>query len=32
MEVVPGAGHFTWLGAPKRFWSVVSAFVRGFPG
>ncbi|HSL33664.1 MAG TPA: alpha/beta hydrolase, partial [Candidatus Limnocylindrales bacterium] len=27
-EVVAGAGHFTWLDDPDRYWSVVMGFVR----
>ena len=28
LEVVKGAGHFTWLDAPEAFWPVVTQFVR----
>ena len=28
LEVVKGAGHFTWLDAPEAFWPVVTEFVR----
>jgi proline iminopeptidase len=27
LEVVPGAGHFTWLDAPDRYWPVLVDFV-----
>lgn len=29
LEVIPGAGHFTWLDAPDRYWPVITDFVRG---
>ena len=28
LEVIQGAGHFTWLDAPDAFWPVVTDFVR----
>jgi pimeloyl-ACP methyl ester carboxylesterase len=28
LEVVPGAGHFTWLDAPDRYWPILEDFVR----
>jgi len=28
LEVVEGAGHFTWLDAPDRFWPVLVEFVQ----
>jgi proline iminopeptidase len=28
LEVIPGAGHFTWLDAPERYWPAVAGFVR----
>jgi pimeloyl-ACP methyl ester carboxylesterase len=28
LEVIAGAGHFTWLDAPDRFWAAVTAFVE----
>jgi pimeloyl-ACP methyl ester carboxylesterase len=28
LDVVGGAGHFTWLDAPDRYWPVVIGFVR----
>ncbi len=28
LEVVPAAGHFTWLDAPDRFWPVITEFVH----
>jgi pimeloyl-ACP methyl ester carboxylesterase len=27
LEVIEGAGHFTWMDAPERFWPVVTAFI-----
>jgi pimeloyl-ACP methyl ester carboxylesterase len=27
--LVPGAGHFTWLDAPDRYWSVLTDFIAG---
>jgi pimeloyl-ACP methyl ester carboxylesterase len=32
MEVVPGAGHFTWLDAPDRYWPILIDFVRSTTG
>jgi proline iminopeptidase len=29
LEVIPGAGHFTWMDAPDRFWPVMIRFVEG---
>jgi proline iminopeptidase len=29
LEVVDGAGHFTWLDAPDRFWPLLVGFVGG---
>ena len=29
LEVVDGAGHFTWMDAPDRFWSLIIEFVHG---
>jgi pimeloyl-ACP methyl ester carboxylesterase len=31
LEVVEGAGHFTWLDAPDRHWSIVSEFLATLP-
>jgi proline iminopeptidase len=28
LDVIPDAGHFTWLDAPDRFWPIVIEFVR----
>ena len=28
LEVVDGAGHFTWMDAPDRFWSLIIEFVH----
>ena len=28
LEVVPGAGHFTWMDAPDRFWPAMTGFVE----
>jgi len=28
LEVVPGAGHFTWLDAPDRYWPIIIEFVH----
>jgi pimeloyl-ACP methyl ester carboxylesterase len=27
LEVIAGAGHFTWLDAPDRFWPIITEFV-----
>ncbi len=27
LEVVDGAGHFTWLDAPDRFWPMMIEFI-----
>lgn len=32
LEVIAGAGHFTWLDAPDRFWPVVIEFVHSVIG
>jgi pimeloyl-ACP methyl ester carboxylesterase len=29
LEVIRGAGHFTWLDAPEAFWPAITNFVRG---
>jgi pimeloyl-ACP methyl ester carboxylesterase len=29
LEVIAGAGHFTWLDAPDRFWPIIIEFVQG---
>ena len=29
LEVIQGAGHFTWLDAPDAFWPLITNFVRG---
>jgi len=28
LEVIEGAGHFTWLDAPEAFWPLVTDFIR----
>jgi pimeloyl-ACP methyl ester carboxylesterase len=28
LEIVEGAGHFPWLGAPERYWPVLEQFVN----
>ena len=28
LEVIQGAGHFTWLDAPEAYWHVVTDFIR----
>lgn len=28
LEAIDGAGHFTWLDAPDRFWPIIIAFVQ----
>jgi pimeloyl-ACP methyl ester carboxylesterase len=28
LELIKGAGHFTWLDAPDAFWPVVTEFIR----
>ncbi|HEY6593601.1 MAG TPA: alpha/beta hydrolase [Asanoa sp.] len=32
LEVVAGAGHFTWLDAPDRYWPTIVEFVRATQG
>jgi pimeloyl-ACP methyl ester carboxylesterase len=32
LEVVAGAGHFTWLDAPDRYWPTILEFVRATQG
>ena len=27
LEVIEGVGHFPWLDAPDRYWSIVNAFI-----
>ena len=27
LEVIPGAGHFTWLDAPDRYWPTIIEFL-----
>lgn len=29
LNVVDGAGHFTWLDAPERYWPTIVEFIRG---
>jgi pimeloyl-ACP methyl ester carboxylesterase len=28
LEIIEGAGHFTWMDAPDRFWSMIIEFIR----
>ena len=28
LDVIDGAGHFTWMDAPERFWSVIVEFIH----
>ena len=28
LEVINGAGHFTWMDAPERYWPVIEEFVH----
>ena len=28
LEIIAGAGHFTWMDAPDRYWPVVTRFLR----
>jgi len=28
LEIIAGAGHFTWMDAPGRYWPVVTRFLR----
>jgi pimeloyl-ACP methyl ester carboxylesterase len=28
LEVIDGAGHFTWMDAPERYWPVIEEFVQ----
>jgi pimeloyl-ACP methyl ester carboxylesterase len=32
LEVIAGAGHFTWLDAPDRFWPIIIEFVHSTIG
>jgi pimeloyl-ACP methyl ester carboxylesterase len=32
LEVIAGAGHFTWLDAPDRFWPIIIEFVHSTSG
>jgi 3-oxoadipate enol-lactonase len=32
LEVVEGAGHFTWLDAPDRYWPLLVEFVDSTTG
>jgi pimeloyl-ACP methyl ester carboxylesterase len=32
LEVIPGAGHFTWLDAPEPFGSAITGFIDGLTG
>jgi pimeloyl-ACP methyl ester carboxylesterase len=27
LEVIPGAGHFTWRDAPDRYWPLLTEFL-----
>ena len=27
LEVIDGAGHFTWMDAPERYWPMLSQFI-----
>ena len=29
LEVIDGAGHFTWMDAPERFWPMIVEFIAG---
>ena len=29
LEVIKGAGHFTWKDAPDRYWPLLTEFVTG---
>ena len=29
LEVIDGAGHFTWMDAPERFWPMMVEFIAG---
>jgi pimeloyl-ACP methyl ester carboxylesterase len=29
LEVIPGAGHFTWMDAPDRYWPMIIEFIQG---
>jgi pimeloyl-ACP methyl ester carboxylesterase len=29
LEVIDGAGHFTWMDAPDRFWPLIIEFIHG---
>jgi proline iminopeptidase len=28
LEIIDGAGHFTWMDAPDRYWPVITDFIR----
>lgn len=28
LEVIDGAGHFTWMDAPDRFWPLIIEFIQ----
>lgn len=28
LEIIDGAGHFTWLDAPDRYWPVIVEFIH----
>jgi proline iminopeptidase len=32
LEIVPGAGHFTWLDAPDHYWPVIIDFIKSTAG
>jgi pimeloyl-ACP methyl ester carboxylesterase len=32
LEVIEGAGHFTWMDAPERFWPMITHFIQGATG
>lgn len=27
-EIIAGAGHFAWLDAPDRFWTIITDFIH----
>jgi proline iminopeptidase len=32
LEIIPGAGHFTWLDAPDHYWPMIIDFITGTAG
>jgi pimeloyl-ACP methyl ester carboxylesterase len=32
LEIIDGAGHFTWLDAPHRYWPMIIEFINRTTG